>query len=287
MIYQGVLKIKLTVLVDNNTLIDRYFMGEPGVSYFIECDNKRILFDLGYSDLFLRNAGKMGIDLLNIDYLVLSHSHLDHTWGLQHLIEAYTGAAIEGRKYNRVKMVTHPETFTPRFLEGIDQIGSTISKERAGFHFDLNLSKEPVWLTDNLVFLGEIERKNDFEALEPIGKAVRNGVEEDDFIIEDSALAYRSSEGLFIITGCSHAGICNIIEKAKKVCRNYRVIDIIGGLHLLSPSQKQLEGTLDYMKRLNPEMVHACHCTDLQSKIALAKVVNLKEVGVGLELNLL
>ncbi len=57
--------MKLTVLVDNNTLIDRYFYGEPGISYFIADEDKRILFDVGYSDVFIRNAQKMNIDLLN------------------------------------------------------------------------------------------------------------------------------------------------------------------------------------------------------------------------------
>jgi len=76
----------MNVLVENNTLIDLYFKGEPGVSYYLEADGKKILFDTGYSDLFIENAKKMDIDLLDLDYLVLSHSHLDHTWGLQHLI---------------------------------------------------------------------------------------------------------------------------------------------------------------------------------------------------------
>ncbi len=80
------------------------------------------------------------------------------------------------------------------------------------------------------------------------------------------------------------AGICNIVEQAKKLCKEERVIDIIGGLHLLDPSKEQLQGTLEYMKKLNPKQMHACHCTDLNSKIALSKVVNLKEVGVGLDL---
>jgi 7,8-dihydropterin-6-yl-methyl-4-(beta-D-ribofuranosyl)aminobenzene 5'-phosphate synthase len=53
---------------------------------------------------------------------------------------------------------------------------------------------------------------------------------------------------------------------------------------LLNPSEVQLQGTLQYMKQLRPKEVHACHCTDLNSKIALAQVVNLKEVGVGLKL---
>jgi len=63
-----------------------------------------------------------------------------------------------------------------------------------------------------------------------------------------------------------------------------RVIDIIGGFHLLNPSAEQLQGTLAYMESLRPGSVHACHCTDLNSRIALSNVVDLKEVGVGLTL---
>jgi len=68
-------------LVDNNTIIDQYYLGEPAVSVWIETDNKKILFDVGYSDVFIRNAKALGIDLTKADYLVLTHGHLDHTWG--------------------------------------------------------------------------------------------------------------------------------------------------------------------------------------------------------------
>lgn len=74
--------MKLTVLVDNNTYIDQYYLGEPGVSYFIEDCGIRILFDTGYSDVYVRNAKKMGIDLSELDAVVLSHGHNDHTGGL-------------------------------------------------------------------------------------------------------------------------------------------------------------------------------------------------------------
>ncbi|MGM0437845.1 MAG: MBL fold metallo-hydrolase [Bacillota bacterium] len=275
--------MKLTVLVENNTLIDRYFKGEPGVSYFVEADSKRILFDVGYSDLFYKNAKKMDIDLLDLDYLVFSHSHLDHTWGLPPLIKKYTEAIIENKPYKKPEIITHPETFTPRTLGELGQIGSIISKKQLSYHFDLNLSKEPIWLTENLVFLGEIGRNNDFEAQTPIGKMIKNDKKEDDYIKEDSALAYKSEKGLIIITGCSHAGICNIIEKAKRVCDEEKIVDIIGGFHLQNPSKKQIKGTKDYLKKLKPETVHASHCTDLQSKIELAEVVNVEKVGVGLK----
>jgi 7,8-dihydropterin-6-yl-methyl-4-(beta-D-ribofuranosyl)aminobenzene 5'-phosphate synthase len=277
-------KMKLTVLVDNNTLIDRYFYAEPGVSYFIEEEDKRILFDVGYSNVFIKNAQKMNINLLDIDFLVLSHGHLDHTWGLDPLIRLYTEAIIEEIDHKKPTLIAHPLTLLTKRLNGLEEIGSTISEEKLSKHFQIGLSKEPVWLTERLVFLGEIERKNDFEAKKPIGKVVKDDLEEDDYLMDDSVLVHKSSRGLVIITGCSHAGICNIVEYAKEICEDDRVVDIVGGFHLLAPPEEQLQGTLEYMKALQPTEVHACHCTDLNSKIALSKVVNLKEVGVGLTL---
>ncbi len=256
-------------------------MGEPGVSYFIQDEGRKILFDVGYSDVFIKNAQKMNIHFRDLDYLVLSHGHLDHTWGLTSLIKYYTETSIEKIDYNRLTIVTHPFSFLAKRIKGIKQIGSLISQEELSKHFRMNLSKEPLWLTERLVFLGEIERKNDFEAKNPIGKLVKDDFEEDDYSIDDSALAYRSSKGLIIITGCSHSGICNIVEYAKKVCKDDRIIDIIGGFHLLNPKKEQLQGTLEFMKKLKSKEVHACHCTDLKSKIVLSKAVNIKEVGVG------
>ena len=131
-----------------------------------------------------------------------------------------------------------------------------------------------------MVFLGEIERKNTFKAKKSIGKVIKDDFEEDDYLIDDSALVYRSLKGLVIITACSHSGICNIVGYAKKICMDDRIIDIVGGFHLLSPGREQLEGTLKYLRKIKPHEVHAYHCTGLKSKIALSKVVNLKEAGV-------
>ena len=63
-----------------------------------------------------------------------------------------------------------------------------------------------------------------------------------------------------------------------------RVIDIVGGFHLLNPTREQLQGTVEYLKAINPETIHACHCTDLKSKIEMSRSLELKEVGVGLVL---
>jgi len=277
--------MKLTILVDNNTFIDRYFFGEPAVSYFIEDEDKRILFDVGYSDIFIKNAQKMKTDLLNLDFLVISHGHLDHTGGLEPLIKLHTEAILEKLDVKKPTVIAHPEAFLTKIVAGLPETGSLISEEKLSRHYKMKLSKVPVWLTNKIIFLGEIERKNDFEGKSPFGKIIKPGSIEDDFLWDDSALVYKSEKGLVIITGCSHSGICNIIEYAKKVCKDDRIIDVIGGFHLLNPSKKQMQGTLDYLRNLNLKNMYACHCTDLDSKIALSKIVKIEEVGVGLQIN--
>ena len=275
--------MKLKVLIDNNTLIDRYFIAEPGVSYYIEDGATKILFDVGYSDGFIKNANKMDIDLMNLDYLIISHGHLDHTWGLMPLVSLYAERVFENKKYKVPLLVAHKLAFNSKKYNN-DEIGSLLDTNKLESFFTLKLSNKPMWITERIVFLGEIERTNDFENKTPIGKYNDNGVMKDDYLLDDSAIVYKSNDGLVIITGCSHAGICNIIEYAKKVCNEDRIIDVIGGFHLLEPEEKVMNKTANYFQKQDITLIHACHCTDLQSKIKLSKVVKLEEVGVGLEL---
>jgi len=226
----------------------------------------------------------MNIRFWDLDFVVFSHGHLDHTWGLPDLIKLFTEADIEGINYKKPIFIAHSKVFLSRTMGVLKEIGSMVSEKEIKRHFSVKLSSSPIWLTERLVFLGEIQRKNNFEAKNPIGKVMDNNSLKDDYVMDDSALAYRLSEGLVIITGCSHSGICNIIEKAKRVCKENRIVDIIGGFHLRNPGKKQLEGTLEYIEKLHPKELHACHCTALYSKIALSKISNLQEVGVGMTL---
>lgn len=275
--------MELTVLIDNNTIIDRYFIGEPGLSFMIESEDINLLFDTGYSDAFMQNASKMNIDLFNLDYIVLSHGHLDHTFGLEPLSRRYLECKFENHQLKPTSLIAHPSIFKQKYYQNIP-IGINLSKEFLNSIFNINLVKKPYWISKRLVFLGEIPRRFDFESNNPLGTINNNETMIDDYLIDDSALAYISNNGLVIITGCSHAGICNIVEYAKTVTKINDVQTIIGGFHLLNPSVEQLEGTKNYISNLNLETLYPCHCTDLQSKIELAKVSNVKEVGVGLKL---
>lgn len=269
--------LKLTFLVDNNTKVGYYFRGESAFSLLVEDGSRKILFDAGYSDAFLRNAQQMGISLLDLDYIVLSHGHLDHTWGLIPLTKYFTEAGFGKIAYKKPTVIAHPNVFEAKELADEVQIGSIFSKEQLSCFCDINLSKSPVWITDKLVFLGEIERTNDYENKTPVGKDNSGS----DYVEDDSAIVYKSPDGLVVISGCAHAGICNTIEYAKKVCKDDRIVDVIGGFHLLNPPESQLAPTLDYISKINTGALHACHCVDLKSKIALSKVANLQEVWVG------
>ena len=142
--------MKLYVLVDNNTTIDRYYKGEPALSFYIETQNCKVLFDTGYSDLFLENAQKMNLPIQDIDYIVLSHGHNDHTLGLNHLLNF---------KFNKkVKIVAHPLVFNKKIdVDGSD-IGSPLDINDLKEKFELILSSEPISITEELMFLGEIPR---------------------------------------------------------------------------------------------------------------------------------
>ena len=279
-------QISLTVLVDNTTLTDRYFSGEPGLSFLIETDGKKILFDTGYSDLFLQNAQKMGINLLDLDMVVLSHGHLDHSGGLLPLIRHMTRSIIEGIPVKKPLLVAHPWCFYPRPKSPVPDTGTVLSEQELSRFFDVITTTIPRHLTTNLVFLGEIERAFKFEQVDPGTRKIimPDGAAKEDRILDDSALAFRTGKRLVIITGCSHAGICNIVEQAKTVCGKNRVIDIIGGLHLLLPDPSRLKKTAEYLRDLQLKSLHACHCTSLSSKIVLAGYCPVQEVGAGMKL---
>jgi len=277
--------MKLTVLIDNFVPINQYFLGEPGLSFLIEDGNTQVLFDTGYSDVFLRNADKMNVNMLRTNYIIISHGHNDHTGGLVPLMHTYAEAAASGFGFIKPALVTHPQTFDPKSIAGAGEIGSPISINKLKDAFELKLTKDPFLLTERLIFLGEIERSNDFENQAPLGTVHTHGTVEDDYVLDDSALAYKSPDGLVIITGCSHAGLCNIIEHAKTVCEEDKVCVVIGGFHLIDTSNDQMNGTLKFLQSQNIPVLYPCHCVDQRAKCALSTVSTVQEMGVGISLD--
>lgn len=269
--------MRLTVLVDNNTYIDHYFLGEPALSFFIEDGDARVLFDAGYSDAFVRNAEKLGIDLSRLTHIVLSHGHDDHTRGLPHLFAL--------GDLRQVPLIAHPDCFWQKRSDGLD-IGMPYSQAALAALADLRLTRVPVRLTERLTFLGEIPRVLDFEPSYAMGERFRDGVWEADLITEDSAIVYESAAGLFIITGCSHSGICNVIEYAKRVTDEQRVVGVIGGFHLFTDDER-LAQTIHYLAAQEMPYCYPCHCVSLVAKAKmLAAGLLVEEVGVGMQIEI-
>ncbi|MBI9102488.1 MAG: MBL fold metallo-hydrolase [Spirochaetales bacterium] len=266
--------MRLKVLVDNNTYIDQYYYGEPAVSYYIEDHDKKILLDTGYSELFLTNMNHFSLDINMIDTIVLSHGHDDHTGGLKYLFQE--------KPRREVSIIAHPETFNKKMLDGLS-IGSPFGREEMEKKCNLTLSRTPLKVSENITFLGEIPGRFDFEKSAPLGKAERGGSLENDTLQEDSALTCKTGEGIYIITGCSHAGICNIIEYAKEVCEEERVLGVIGGFHLFDVTER-VKKTINYFHENKIEKLYPCHCTSFQVRASINKVIPVKEVGVGLEI---
>lgn len=263
--------MKLTILMDNHTEIDVYYLGEPAVSYWLETEDGCFLFDTGYSDAFLKNADKMGIDVRKAEAILLSHSHNDHTGGLAYLTQLDFP--------EKTPLLAHPDALLPHDWEGTE-IGSPIGKEALAKKFALRQEKNPVWLTRNLVWLGEIPRVMSFEPEYTIGTVEKNGRKLPDRMMDDTALVYRGEQGLSIITGCSHAGICNIIAYAKAVTGETRVQSVLGGFHLFDMDART-EGTIAYLKQEGIPELYPCHCTSFAVRAALHQACPVKEVAVG------
>lgn len=204
--------MKIHVLVDNHA--SRDFSAEWGLSLFIE-SSKKLLFDFGSSDLYIRNAKKLGIDIMTADCFVLSHGHWDHGNGLEH---------ISGKR-----LVCHPEAFLKRYRKDGSYIGLPFNIEEAKKKFELELTREPYMIDEKTIFLGQIPRVVDFESKST------NFVKEDgsmDLVMDDSALVFKTEKGLVVISGCAHSGICNTVEYAKRVSGIDRVFAVLGGFHL-------------------------------------------------------
>jgi 7,8-dihydropterin-6-yl-methyl-4-(beta-D-ribofuranosyl)aminobenzene 5'-phosphate synthase len=233
---------KVVILIENEA--KEGFLHEHGLSFAINYKSKKLIFDVGASDNFLINAAKLHIDLSEYKDIVLSHSHWDHTNGLKYL--------------NNKRIIAHESVFNPMFSKRTDEyIGTPLTMEEAKVRFDLRLTKKPIQIFDDIFFLGEIPRINNFESQQAYYYDKSN---EDDFVLSDSAIAIKRDNKIDIVTGCSHSGIVNIIQDAKEVCNVNKVGNIIGGFHLRKLDEVAKE-TVNILKLENGCVYYPMHCT--------------------------
>ena len=269
--------MKLSVLVNNDVNLESpYFYGEPGLSYYIEAGGKRGLFDTGYSDVALKNAEKLGIDLNGLDFVALSHGHDDHARGLKYLHEA-------GIDFSKTELILHPQALVPKW-DGEEYIGIPYTEtELSGIFGRVTKTREPYEIAEGLWFLGEIPRENDFENKSPVCEVESpDGGKVPDFLIDDSALCYApsGSDEIYLISGCAHSGICNVSEYAKKISGREKVRGIIGGFHMTGGIDERVEKTIDYLKILGAKELYPGHCCLFHARAEMYKRLNTPETPV-------
>lgn len=256
--------MKLTILTENSA--GAKFGAEHGLSYLIESAGKKLLFDTGHSDLFLRNAKLLNINLeTEVDTIVLSHGHWDHGDGLQYL---------DGKT-----LITHPASFMKRYRKNDhSNVGLKLSRDQTETKFKLVTTKDPYYITSSILFLGEIPRMNDFESktstfIDQKGKV--------DDIPDDSGLAIIQDNQLIIVSGCAHAGICNIISYACEITGIRKIKAVLGGFHLQHQSL-QLKKTIEFLKKNEVTHIYPSHCTELPALSAFFENFGIKQLKSGM-----
>jgi len=258
--------MKLSVLTEN--CAGTIFGAEHGLSYLIEVDGKKLLFDTGHTDLYLKNAQLLDLDLNSeVDTIILSHGHWDHGDGLQH---------IEGKT-----LVTHPAAFKKRYRK-MDRsyVGLNFTLSQAKHKFTLVSTKDPYYITPSVLFLGEIPRTNDFESK---NSAFIDQDGQVDDVPDDSGLAIIQDKSLIIISGCAHSGICNMTEYASSITGINKIAAVIGGFHLKHQS-KELTKTIQYLKEKRVSQIYPSHCTELPALAAFFESFRIKQLKSGMVL---
>ena len=236
--------------------------AEWGFSAWIEHRETRILFDTGFSDVWRFNADLADIDLETVDWIALSHIHRDHTRGLLH-------HGFAGKK----RMILHPRVLGP--APEIPEDATAASDYRAiqetlQTDFELIETRDPLEFAPGAWFLGEIPRITDFE----------RGAYLDDPMPDDTALAFATDKGVAVVSGCSHAGICNICAAAKTVT-GLPLHAVIGGFHLLHAEDPPVTETIDWFRTEAPEVLLPMHCVEFEILARFYAELGTAKLGAG------
>jgi 7,8-dihydropterin-6-yl-methyl-4-(beta-D-ribofuranosyl)aminobenzene 5'-phosphate synthase len=271
-------KVEITTVVDNyidifipSTAAASYpvpgrasqLWAEQGLSLWIEVSDNdrtmRILYDFGRSEqVLLRNVELLGLDFRTLDYLVLSHGHLDHYGCLFHVLENTSDGC---------KLIVHPGSYgRKRFFRQTDgtYVGPWEIDARVFNQFGSRLEPKdtPSDLGVGVHVSGEIEKKTEFEPGMPNAFVEVNGELVHDEIPDDQSIFIElEGKGIVVLTGCCHAGVVNTLAYARKLFPEQPIYALIGGLHLNSASGEQMQNTIEYLSQSEIRYISGLHCT--------------------------
>lgn len=253
----------ITILSDNCVGRSVKNAAEHGFSAYIEVNGKAYLFDTGQSGIVVKNAKNLGINLKELDAIILSHGHYDHTGGLEHVLEITGPIDIYG----------HPKIFEKKWT--IDKtekrdIGTPISLEKLEkMGVNLHLSAEPMKISDNVWTSGEIPRKSAELIRDPKLYVEQEGHLVPDMVLDDLALYIADKDGVSIIFGCNHAGLDNTLQHIDNQVKIDKIKLLIGGLHLFESDEEQILENLNVLNKFKIEKIAVSHCTGFEAAVIL------------------
>lgn len=221
-----------------------------------------ILLDTGYTKVgLLHNMERLGINAGNIEAIVISHGHMDHTGSLY---------AILDKIPERIPLVLHPGAFVhPRYTRAPDGAmrlwpQTLVKDDLARQNVDIVESTAPTLIAENMIMVtGGVERTTAFEKGMPNALLEKDGEYVQDPISEDQALVVNlKGKGLVVISGCAHAGIVNTVEYAKELTGQDSIHAVLGGFHLTGPFFEKIhDETIKELKKMEPAVIMPMHCT--------------------------
>ncbi len=246
--------IKIVTVMDNLASEQKALHAEHGLSFYVETEEVRILFDFGAGSHALENAKKLGIRLDQVEYALCSHGHYDHAGGYPWFVQAGLSCSL----------VTGKGFFDEKYALGAAKatyLGNGFSREYLEEKRIHHLECENVLsLADHCWVVGAFRRKWDFETIpERFVIRDRQGFRQD--LFEDEVcLVLEEKEELAVILGCSHPGVLNILEHVQEQFHK-PVRVVVGGTHLIEADRERIGKTLAVMKDLGIRILGFNHCS--------------------------
>lgn len=247
--------MRITTLVENQAILP-VLGAEHGLSLMIETGRKTILFDMGKSDLFLRNAEALGCSIASVDLAIVSHGHYDHGGGIGTFLSANDHAPV----YIRSSAFQQHRSNRPNGeLADIGLNPALLESGRLVFTGEQEVLDEELSLFSRVVERAHFSDGNASILMLKDGKIVP-----DDFVHEQN-LILRQGNTNVLIAGCAHSGIVNILNRAKNILGRMPDV-VIGGFHLQNPTTKQSEPearirAIGEILRDSGAMFYTGHCT--------------------------
>lgn len=267
--------VRITALMDNKPSENKALCNEHGLSYLVEGNGIRFLFDCGAGPHPWENAHRLGLDVGNLDAVVLSHSHYDHAAGYRDLLEMGGGSPL---------LYTGKRFFEPKFAyDGTKYTDLSAGFDRAfleAHHVSHREVADVTELAKGVYLLSGFPRKNEFETIpERFVRLTDQGFVPDDFE-DEICIALDVGGKLVILVGCSHPGILNMVEHVHKVL-SLPVYGVFGGTHLVEADEARVSRTVRRLREMGVEILGLSHCSGEAAECAICRDRTVKSCHMG------